>query len=57
MPRLEVTHTIAALLMAGIVGSTSIHLANTVDTQRHSPGLQGTLSHSHWRPGHRRVKS
>ncbi len=57
MPRLEVTHTIAALLMVGIVGSTSIHLANTAETRPHSPGLQGALSHSHWRPGHRRVKS
>ncbi|WP_169055484.1 hypothetical protein [Rhizobium sp. P44RR-XXIV] len=57
MPRLEVTHTIAALLMAGIVGSTSIHLANTVETRPHSPALQGAPSHSHWRPGHRQVKS
>ncbi len=57
MSRLEATHAVVALLVAGIVGSTSIHLANTVETRPHSPGLQGALSHLHWRPGHRRVKS
>lgn len=40
MPRLEATRALLALPGTGITGSTSIHLENTIDATRNSPGLQ-----------------